>query len=144
MVQLFGLEIFQTQFFGSPFGGARHDLHQSAGADTGACVGDETAFLAHQAIHIGGIQVDVARANQHFIVKRHGVAVIHIKQLGALAGVDATVPDFEFAGPLCNRKFLAVSHAPALALGIDHAGGVVPFAHAVLAYAYVNRMNCAL
>ena len=77
-------------------------------------------------------------------MKRHGVAVIHIKQLGALAGVDATVPDFEFAGPLCNRKFLAVSHAPALALGIDHAGGVVPFAHAVLAYAYVYRMNRAL
>src|SRR5690606_29260867 len=75
VVELVGAEAFQPNFFCRPARGGGHDLHQARGADVRARVHDEAAFLAHQAVDIGGVQPDLAGAAQHRVVKRHGKAL---------------------------------------------------------------------
>ncbi len=89
-------------------------------------IGDEPAFLADQPVDVGRVQSDLPGAREHRVLVWHGVALAVVGQPGgALAGVDAPVPDFVLACQVGGSQELAVSHAT----GCVQVGGVVPFTH---------------
>ena len=95
-------------------------------------IGDEAAFLADQAVHIGRVQSDLSAAGDHAVAKRHGKTLLGVDdRLGAFAGVDAAVPHLALAGQVGGGQQLAVGHAT----GVVQGNGVVPFAHALAAQA---------
>jgi len=97
-----------------------------------ARVHDEAAFLADEAVDVGGVEPDLARALQHRLAEGHGKAlgVVHLA-VGALAGVDAAVPHLALTGQVGGGEQFAFTQA---ARGVQgHL--VVPFPHTFAAQA---------
>ena len=104
----------------------------------GLGVHDEAAFLADQAVHISGVQVDLAGAGHYCALERHGESLFGIYRLAcAFTGVDATVPDLVAAGHFGSGQKCAVVHATAHV----QVGAVVPLAHTVGAQAHVDGVQ---
>ena len=97
------------------------------GADVRARVHDEARLLADQAVDERRVEADLLRPGRDFLAQRHREALVHVDLgAGAVAGVDAAVPDLAVAGELRGGQQLAVAQA---------ADREVPFAHAFVAQA---------
>jgi hypothetical protein len=98
-----------------------------AGADAGARVHDEARFLADQAVDEGRVEADLLGPGRDVLAQRRREALVHVDlAAGAIAGVDAAVPDLAVAGELRRGQKLAVAEA---------ADREIPFAHAFAAQA---------
>ncbi len=122
-----GVKSASPILLGRPARGGGHHLHQAGGADARARVHDEAALLPDQAVDVGRVEADLLALAQHGVVEGHREALVDVDHaLGALAGVDAAVPDLALAGQVGGGQQFAVAHA-ALVVQV---GGVVPFARA--------------
>ena len=127
VIDLVGRKTVHADFFRRPARRGGHDLHQAGCAHAGAGIHDETAFLAYQAVDIGRVEVDGLAAPDHRFPKGHGKALLEIRHGGgALAGVDAAVPDLAVTGELGGSQQFTLAHAALLV----QIGCVVPLANA--------------
>ena len=140
VVDIAGFEIGQADFLGRPAGCCRHHLHQAGGAHGRARIHDEAAFLANQTIDIGRVKLDCSSALDHRIVERHRVALAETHELfGALAGIDAAVPDLELTGQISRSQQIAVRHATV----VVQIGRVIPLPDPFTAQTQIDRVNAA-
>ena len=138
VIDLVRREAVHADFFGRPARRGGHDLHQARGPHARARIHDETAFLADQAIDVRRVQVDGLAVLHHGFAEGHGEALVKVGHGGgALAGVDAAVPDLAVAGKLGGGQQFTLTHAAFLV----QVGGVVPFAHAFGAQADGNGVG---
>ena len=77
----------------------------------------------------------------HLRAERHGETLGHVDdRLGALAGVDAAVPDFLLAGQIGRREQFTLAQTT----GAVQIGGVVPLAHAFAAQTQQDCIQAAI
>src|SRR5690242_9339012 len=95
--------------FGDPFGGSRHQLHQTHRSRAGPCIGDESAFLADEPVYPGLIQLLLLHHITQCIPMRSEEAQAEVMIPHRLVGgMDGPVVNLVPARDFSRREKLAV------------------------------------